>query len=108
MNEALIKEFDSKMHQLYERISRDCNYSATRFKKLLNSDGGYKTAQKLLVDSHQNSDGFVKLLENNCLNLSMECLVQQEPWCQLFTESELKVAKNRTQKGKVSWCDGTL
>ena len=41
------------------------------------------------------SPGLQRLARENRIDLSMEALVQQEPWKQLFSEGELSEAKRR-------------
>jgi hypothetical protein len=55
-------------------------------------------AAKTLLLSEEYSVGLTRLWEARRLDLSMEALVLKEPRCRLFTEDELKVARNRLAK----------
>lgn len=96
MTEALQQQFQERMRQIYDQARDECGYTATRFIQMVNADGGLVAAKKLLVASGY-SEGLTRLWEAKGLDISMEATILQQPWCQLFTESELKVAKRKLQ-----------
>jgi hypothetical protein len=59
---------------------------------------GTVDAIKRLINSKEISDGFTKLWKLGKLNLSMENIIQEPAWVNLFTEDERKKAKKRLKK----------
>ena len=86
--------FHERMRQIHEQAGTECNYRATRFIQMVNSEGGLQTAQKLLA-SKGYSEGLTRLWEEKRLDISMEATVLQEPWCNLFSEEELSIARRK-------------
>jgi hypothetical protein len=86
--------FDKAMHEIYENAFAECGYRAMRFLNLVNQIGGLAAAKQLLrSDTHP--EGLTALWEHGRLDLSMEALVLQKEWAELFTSDELKLAKRR-------------
>jgi hypothetical protein len=52
-------------------------------------------AVKMLINSSKVSDGFTKLWELHRLDLSMENIIQEKDWYNLFTDDERMKAKKR-------------
>jgi hypothetical protein len=52
-------------------------------------------AIKMLIHSKKVPEGFTKLWELKRLDLSMENIIQEKEWHDLFTEEDRKVAKKR-------------
>jgi len=77
-------------------------YSASHFLSMLGSIGGYQTVVTLLSQPNI-SDGFVKLYENQRLDLSVEALVIQSKWIKHFDERLVRAAKNRLIKAKFNF-----
>lgn len=73
-------------------------YHAPRFLSMVNQHGGKDTADRLLAASEP-STGFTQLFirGKDNLRISVEYLVLQNPWRQLFTEEQLAVARQRLQ-----------
>ncbi len=94
MADDLHEAFHQKMIEVYERALRECNYKASRFLQLVQEHGGLAAA-KMLLASKKHSEGLTRLWEEKRLDISMERLVLQEPWCRLFTDEELAVARKR-------------
>ncbi|RLD02900.1 MAG: hypothetical protein DRI65_13970 [Chloroflexota bacterium] len=93
-NQELI--FHQKMLEVYEK-ARDQDYFATYFKGMLDQYGGLETAKRLLAKS-QPQTGLFRLWELKMLDSSMEALVIQERFSELFTEDEIQEAKNRLEE----------
>ena len=81
----------AKMLHLYDEQRRVMR-TPVRFLNMVQNRGGLEAARRLLA-SPSVGDGFVALWEAGRLDLSVEALVVQEPWCALFTEAELAVAR---------------
>ena len=87
-------EFHEAMLDIYKRAQRECRYTPTRFLQMVSEQGGLQAAKGLLA-SAEVSQGFTTLWEKGRLDLSMEALVLRSPWCDLFSEDELAVARER-------------
>jgi hypothetical protein len=94
MTNPLEEAFHQKLVEVYEEAKTECHYNAVRFHQIVQQDGGLATAKKLLA-SKQYPEGLTRLWELKRLDLSMEAIVLQEPWCGLFTSEERAVAKKR-------------
>jgi hypothetical protein len=86
--------FHKAMIDIYKLALKHCNYRATRFLQMVSNEGGLRTAKSLLKDE-KISDGFISLLENNRLDLTMEALVIKKECSHLFTEDEINTARDR-------------
>jgi len=89
--------FHQKMVEVYERAKAECHYNAVRFHQMVQSEGGLLTAKKLLASNHY-PEGLTRLWELKRLDISMEALVLKEPWCRLFTNDELAIARKRLKE----------
>ncbi len=94
MRSDLETRFHHKMRGLYDRSVKECNYRPTYFLQMVVEHGGFETARRLL-HARKVSDGFTTLWENGRLDLSVEAVVLQEPWSDLFTDEELAIAEKR-------------
>jgi hypothetical protein len=61
---------------------------------MVTMQGGLATAKALLHTSYL-PDGFAELWQRGRLDLTMEYMLVQKPWNSLFTEEELRVARER-------------
>ena len=93
MNE-LEDKFHDAMLDLYRVAKKECGYDAKVFLDMVLTDGGVKTARKLLGD-RTIQYGFRKLWECERLNLTVECLVLNRRFATLFNERELEEARRR-------------
>ena len=90
---CLEEKFDGEMFRLYEKQCEVIR-RPLRFRSMLGNFGGLGTANRLL-DSRTPGDGFAELWEACRSDLSVEALVLKEPWCSLFTDEQLTVARSR-------------
>ncbi len=86
------------MHSIYERAAREIGYRPTYFLNMLRERGGVATAAALLQPRGAVPEGFTRLALEQRLDLSVEHLVLQEPWCRLFDEDVLTVARRRLKR----------
>jgi hypothetical protein len=86
--------FDKAMRQIYDRARSEANYHATYFLSMLAEHGSLATARKLL-HAPAVSDGFAALWERGRLDLTVEALVIQPDFADLFTPAETDVARHR-------------
>jgi hypothetical protein len=61
---------------------------------MVDREGAVPTAKRLIMSSTPSS-GFTRLWELKRLDLTVEALALRVPWRQLFTEVELKKARQR-------------
>lgn len=90
--QALERDFDLAMMRLYEDAKSQAHYNATRFFAMLDEHGGIETARRLLPSM---SDGFVELWKRKRLDLTMEALIAQPRWRELFSDQERATARRR-------------
>jgi hypothetical protein len=69
-------------------------YRPTEFLRMVDREGAVPTAKRLIMSSTPSS-GFTRLWELKRLDLTVEALALRVPWRQLFTEVELKKARQR-------------
>lgn len=93
----LASQFDRQMRVLYERSRSEAHYTATYFLSMLAEHGGLVTARKLLSGSAV-SDGFAGLWERGRLDLTVEALVIQPRFAELFSEEEVRTAQHRLEQ----------
>jgi uncharacterized protein with HEPN domain len=86
-------EFHRAMVGVYEGAKREVGYTATRFIQMVSEVGGLDAARRLI--NGPPSDGFTALWEAGRLDLTVEALVLQPQFRQLFTQSELTAAEAR-------------
>lgn len=92
--QPVLREFDRDMRAIYDRARTEAHYSASYFLNMLAELGGIATAKRLL-HAPAVSDGFAALWERNRLDLTVEALVIQPHYAELFTAEELSVARYR-------------
>ena len=93
----LERKFHNAMIDGYRKADKECGYRATRFLQMLGEKGGVKTAKEL-ISKDGGTEGFLKLWQFGRLDLSVEALVQQEQFRELFTNEELLMCKERLEK----------
>jgi hypothetical protein len=91
---AVDTEFEQAMRSIYDRARGEANYHATYFLSMLAEHGSLATARKLLHGPTV-SDGFAALWERGRLDLTVEALVIQPRFADLFTPSEIEIAQHR-------------
>ncbi|HEX7556465.1 MAG TPA: hypothetical protein VF338_07555 [Leptolinea sp.] len=87
-------DFHKEMLAIYRNAKEKCGYNATRFLQMISNNGGLKTAKKLLATSEP-SDGFTVLWEHGRLDLTVENLVLNPKYSELFAAEEFATAKMR-------------
>lgn len=81
-----------EMLQIYHQAKKHCNYNATRFFQMVNEKGGLTTAKSLL-SSREPQSGLTTLWECGRLDLSMEALVIDPRFEDLFSVDEREMAR---------------
>lgn len=94
---SLVDDFNSDMRAIYDRARSEAHYTATYFLSMLAEHGGLATARKLL-HAPAISDGFANLWERRRLDLTVEALVTQPRYVELFTPEEVSTARYRLEQ----------
>ena len=89
------RRFHEEMLGIY-REATGIGYYPSYFLQMVAEQGGLSAAKRLL-GSNTPSSGFVRLWEEQRLDLSVEALALQEPWNSLFTDVELTEARRRLE-----------
>jgi len=97
MPDDLQSKFDAAMMDIYRRALDEANYKATQFLQMLHEHRGLGTAQ-ILLDSPGVSEGYTALWERNRLDLTVEALILQPEWQGLFTDEQLRIARERLRE----------
>jgi putative restriction endonuclease len=95
MDKKTDESFTWYLRRAAEQAKREINYYPGFFHKMLNNEGGYRTAVRLLDPSKPVSEGFVKLWEAGRLDLTVEALVIKKPWSDYFAQPMLEAARKR-------------
>ena len=85
--------FQQEMLRIYDE-AKEFGYYPNYFLRMVVDRGGLSAAKHLLVGDKL-SDGFVRLWEEQRLDLSVEALALRAPWRALFTHEELAEAQRR-------------
>src|SRR5258707_15610357 len=93
----LEQQFHEAMLEVYVNAKLYCKYNATYFLQMVNDRGGLKTA-KYLITTDTPSEGFTKLWECERLDLTVEAVALKPIYRDLFTEEELRLARERLQE----------
>jgi hypothetical protein len=94
MSKGLERRFHEAMVALYKRAKAECGYNATRFLQMVNEHGVLKAAQSLL-HAPGLSEGFTALWQKGRLDLTVEKLILDRHWQDLFSDEEREVARKR-------------
>ena len=95
MPTTLEMQFHGAMLTIYRRAKSEAKYTASIFFNMLEERGGLATA-KYLINAPKVSDGYTALWERHRLDLTVEAeVVEYEKWHSLFTDEELKKARDR-------------
>jgi len=87
-------EFHTAMLDVYRKAKKETGYNASYFLRLVEEVGGLEAARRLL-HAGSVSSGFSALWEKGRLDLSVEAVVLQGRFADLFTDEELTVARDR-------------
>ncbi|MBA7509687.1 hypothetical protein ES705_01651 [subsurface metagenome] len=91
-------EFHNKMEEIYFRAKDEIGYRATRFKQMVDVNGG-REAAIILLKSKDISYGFEELCLHNRQDLSMEALIVENiKFYSLFNKKEIKTARKKLKE----------
>ena len=97
MPNGIEQQFDQAMINIYIRAKDEAQYNANRFLEMLHQHRGLQTAQ-ILLHSPNVSGGYTALWERKRLDLTVEALILQPEWEELFTDEDRNIARERLQK----------
>lgn len=86
--------FHADMVEIYRKTGEQFGYWPTRYLQMVRKRGGVATAKKLL-EARDVSDGFMRLVRERRLDLSVEYLVLKPRYASLFTDKERALARDR-------------
>lgn len=95
MSKSLEDRFHEEMEDLFTRTGRATGYWPSRYLQKVRRVGGLQAAKEWLNPEINATSGLVRLADEGRVDLSLEALVQQNPWSSLFTPDELQIAKER-------------
>ena len=87
-------EFHGRMVAIWRRARTEANYNATRYIQLVSEMGGVEAARRLVVRDTP-SDGFTTLWEKHRLDLTVESLVLEPRFHELFDDELRETARRR-------------
>ncbi|MCX5668912.1 MAG: hypothetical protein NTX89_02160 [Candidatus Omnitrophica bacterium] len=99
--EKLIIEFNQAMLNIYEEAKRKYDYNGLRFLQMIKEHGGLEAAKRIINDTNIKLQGFTELFMRGGqegLNLTVEALVLDPKWRDLFTDADRKIASERMRK----------
>lgn len=94
MSSDLESRFHWAMIGIYQQAKDEVHYTATRFLNMVIQHGGLEAA-RMLLNAHRVSEGYVALWERGRLDLTMEAMILQREWADLFTKQESAIARKR-------------
>ncbi len=95
--ERLETQFTGAMFEIYRRAKREVDYTASRFHQMVSENGGLATALQLIHDPHP-SEGYTALWERKRLDLTVEAMILDPKWDELFSDNDRNAAKARLKK----------
>ena len=90
-SQDLAEQFCSRMLLLCQEASSVVHFPV-RLLQMIQQDGGVGAAKRVIQGM---TDTFVKLWEADRLDLTVEAVVLEPQWAELFTSTELDVARQR-------------
>jgi len=94
MASPLELEFNDRMVDIYDRAKAEAGYTATRFIQMVGERVGLDTA-RALIDGDAVSSGFTALWEAGRQDLTVEALVLDDRFQELFTTRQRRTAERR-------------
>jgi hypothetical protein len=91
---AIVGRSKAAMEAIHHDAKREIGYNATRFLVMVKELGGLEAAHRLLAGERVH-DGFAELLLAGRPDLTVEALVLKPEFQPLFSEAELRVARER-------------
>ena len=96
-SEQLKKSFHQEMIALYKRMTKELKYKSPRLMDLINKYGGYEAAVKYIT-TENNVQDFAVLWENERLDLSVEALITNVRYRDLFMDDIVKYCDRKLEE----------
>ena len=93
----LADEFHEAMMNIYHSAKEECKHVSGYFLRMISEHGSVETAHRLLRGREPQS-GFTKMWKCGRLDLTVECLVLNSRFQELFEYHELETARRRLRK----------
>jgi hypothetical protein len=93
----LEKQFFNEMKEIYHKAAKEINSRLTRLLQMLSEKGGVATAISLVTKPGV-TEGFIRLYENQRLDLSVEALVLKDEYKELFDDTVREICANRLRE----------
>lgn len=87
-------ELENRVWNAINIMKKKYNYTPTIFINMINEHGVVEAIRRL-INNPKPSSGYTKLYELKALNLSMEAIILEENWNNIFSEEEKSKAKKR-------------
>jgi hypothetical protein len=91
---TLESEFHGRMVEIWRRARTEANYNATGYIQMVSDVGGLEAARRLVARDTP-SDGFTTLWEKHRLDLTVEALVLEGQFDELFDDELRDTARRR-------------
>ncbi|WP_139891389.1 EVE domain-containing protein [Bacillus sp. D386] len=95
-----IKQLEMQFHKdmlgIYENAKK-IGYNASRFKQMVANQGGLNVAKKF-INNNEPSEGFTSLWELGRLDLTVEVLILNQKYHDLFTIEERRIVRTRLEE----------
>src|SRR4051794_19552086 len=101
MPNLLERQFTDEMLRLYSVTGEAIGSWPTRSLERIKLIGGLQAAQEALKPTAGIAPGLRRLAKEYRLDLSLEDIVLQEPWCQLFSNAELRDGNDSAETGQM-------
>ena len=95
-NDIEIK-FENAMKDIHYRAKKECKYNAERFNQMIDRRGALETA-RYLISKADGFDGFTNLYIVGRLDLTVEALVLDELYKDLFTKEEIENCRSKLER----------
>lgn len=90
-------ELFNDMIKIFREIDIQYNYKEAGFFQMIQTDGAIRTAKEI-INKADVTEGFIKLAEDNRLDLSLEAIVIKDKYKEVFTNEERKICLKRLKK----------
>jgi len=90
-------DFEKRIWNAIKIMNEKHNYNPTILIDMINKYGGIEAVQRL-INSSEPTYGYTKLWELKALDLSLEAIILEKEWFELFTEGDRIKARNRLKE----------
>jgi len=102
MSPPLFIQFEERLKTVMREAEKQSGISFSVMRNLVRAEGGINAVKRLLERPQHFSTGFKTLYNRDLLNLTVESVVLEFETTQLFTASELSVAKWRLENAHLA------